>query len=284
MPALHVGCPMWAHRPWAGLHLPEHQAQGTEMAAYSRLLNAVEGNTTFYASPSPAIVQRWGAQAFGDFRFVFKVPREITHDRRLRDIAAPLHEFVDLMAPLGDRIGGFTFQLPATFAPKDLGALDDALRIAPSGWRWSVEVRHPDLFSGPARTALDRLLARHGAERVLMDTTALFRRPPFSDAGREAWAKKPRVPLLTEALTDQPVVRFIGNDDEGLTVDGLNAWEAVVAAWLADGRSPTVFVHTPDNLQSPRLARAFHTRIAMLVDDLDPLPEPLPVVDQASLF
>ncbi len=284
MPALHVGCPMWAHRPWAGLHLPEHQPHGTEMVAYSRLLNAVEGNTTFYASPTPAIVQRWGTQAFGDFRFVFKVPREITHDRRLRDIAPPLREFVDLMAPLGDHIGGFTFQLPASFAPKDLGALDDALRIAPSGWRWSVEVRHSDLFAGPARHALDRMLSRHGAERVLMDTTALFSQPPSSELGREAWGKKPRVPLLTEALTDQPVVRFIGNDDESITAAGLAAWEPVVAGWLGEGRAPTFFVHTPDNLDSPRLARAFHDRVATLIDDLAPLPDPLPIVDQASLF
>jgi hypothetical protein len=57
----------------------------------------------------------------------------------------------------------------------------------------------------------------------------------------------------------------------------------VVAGWLAEGRSPTVFVHTPDNVEAPGLARRFHDDVRALVPDLAPLPEPAPT-EPATLF
>ncbi len=46
-PTLYVGCPIWAQRSWVGRFLPADTATGSELHAYSRLLNAVEGNATF---------------------------------------------------------------------------------------------------------------------------------------------------------------------------------------------------------------------------------------------
>jgi hypothetical protein len=45
------------------------------------------------------------------------------------------------------------------------------------------------------------------------DTTVLFEGRPASDAEREAWTKKPRLPRRSRALTSYPVVRYIGRDD-----------------------------------------------------------------------
>ncbi len=277
---------MWAHRPWIGTYLPAGTPQGRELYAYSRLLNAVEGNTTFYASPPPSTVGRWAQAAHHDFRFVFKVPKRVTHELRLRDADADIAAFVDLLAPLGPLVGGMTLQLPASFAPVDLGVLETQIRRLPSGVAWSVEVRHPAFFEGPHRAALERMLARNEVERVLLDSRALFHQPPRTDAGREAWSRKPRVPALAEALTDRPVVRFIGSDDPEVTAEGLQQWHAIVADWIAEGRTPTFFVHTPDNVDSPGLARAFHAEVALSVPELTPLPEPLPLVEaeQGSLF
>lgn len=284
---LYVGCPMWAHRPWVGRHLPAGTPTGSELAAYSKVVNAVEGNTTFYASPTPRVVARWAEQADPGFRFVCKAPREITHDRRLRDVDSLVAAFVELVAPLGAMLGGITFQLPASFAPGDLGALAAVLNKAPAGVRWSVEVRHLDFFAAPARTALDRVLERYGAERVLLDSRSLFAQLPLTDPGREAWQAKPRVPALTEALTDRPVVRFIGSDHPDRTDEGLDVWRSIVSGWVAEGRTPTFFVHTPDNLDSPGLARSFHAAVADLVPDLERLadpPEPDRPPEQESLF
>lgn len=276
---------MWAHRPWIGRHLPAGSS-GSELDNYARLLTAVEGNTTFYALPSPPTVARWVAQTADGFEFVFKMPRVITHDRRLRGVGALVREAVERLAPLGERIGGFTFQLPASFGPDELGALDAVLADAPRPWRWSVEVRHPGLFVGPGHRGLTAILEHHGAERVLLDSRPLFSQPPRTAAGREAREKKPRVPALTEPLTDRPIVRFIGSDDPGRTEEGLEEWVPIVAGWLHAGRTPTFFVHTPDNVDSPALARRFHALVGLLIADLEPLPEPLDPTDpvQERLF
>jgi uncharacterized protein YecE (DUF72 family) len=276
---------MWAHRPWLGRFLPS-SAPGHELEAYSRLLNAVEGNTTFYASPQPTIVARWVSQTNPGFRFVFKVPREITHVQRLRDIDRHLNAFLTLMEPLIERTGAVAFQLPPSFAPVDLPVLEAVLANVSTAWRWAVEVRHPAFFDGPDRVALDAVLARHGTERVLLDSRTLFARPPRTEAGRDAWAQKPRLPTLAEPITDRPIVRFIGSDHPDLTEAGLQQWHEVVAGWLHEGRSPTVFVHTPDNDDVPALARGFHAAVALIAPGLSLLDDPLPVDDaeQGSLF
>jgi hypothetical protein len=50
----------------------------------------------------------------------------------------------------------------------------------------------------------------------------------------------------------------------------------VTAGWLREGRSPTVFIHTPDNVEALGLARRFHAEVRKLLPEVEPLPEPVP--------
>nr|WP_240670624.1 DUF72 domain-containing protein [Actinoplanes solisilvae] len=86
-----------------------------------------------------------------------------------------------------------------------------------------------------------------------------------------------RLPVRPVALTDHPIVRYLGRDDPVRTVAGWQRWLPVVAGWLREGRSPTVFIHTPDNSDAPALARRFHAEVAALVPGLEPLPSPAPL-------
>ncbi|HWG13966.1 MAG TPA: DUF72 domain-containing protein, partial [Streptosporangiaceae bacterium] len=92
----------------------------------------------------------------------------------------------------------------------------------------------------------------------------------------EAWTRKPRLPRRTRVLTDHPVLRFLGRDDPARTAAGWQPWLGVVAGWLREGRSPTVFIHTPDNIRAPELARQFHAEVRARMPGLNPLPEPIP--------
>ena len=60
------------------------------------------------------------------------------------------------------------------------------------------------------------------------------------------------------------------------TVAGWQHWLDAVAGWLREGRSPTVFIHTPDNVAALELARRFHDGVRSLVPEVEPLPEPIP--------
>jgi uncharacterized protein YecE (DUF72 family) len=266
---------MWAHPSWQGRFLPEGLARAEQLPGYATWCTAVEGNTTFYGEPSPATVAAWADEAPADFRFLFKLPRTVTHERRLRHAEADVASFVRRLEPLGERAGQLSIQLPATFGPADLAALAAFLPSLPGGHRYAVEVRHPRFFDGsPAARALDRLLRDHDAEWIAFDTTTLFAARPTSEAEREAWGNKPRLPRRTEAIGDRPVLRYLGRDDVAATVAGWRPWIDVVAGWLAEGRRPTVFVHTPDNVESLGLARRFHDEVRARVPDLLPLPEP----------
>jgi len=281
---LHVGCAMWTHKAWAGRVLPRTSGSAQRLRSYAGWCNAVEGNTTFYATPSRTTVESWARQTEEDFRFVVKLPKVITHERRFTGVDAELRDFLEVIEPLGPRIHALWVQLPSAFAPADVPALDQLLHRLPREYRYAVEVRHPRFFTDPGQARrLEQTCAETGTEWVPFDTTTFFASPPTSDAEREAWDRKPRLPRRSQALTDRPIVRYLGRDAESETVSGWQAWVGVVAGWLREGRSPTFFLHTPDNVDAPFLARRFHDQVRALVPELEPLPSPEPV-EQATLF
>ena len=68
------------------------------------------------------------------------------------------------------------------------------------------------------------------------------------------------------------MVRFVGTDDPGQTRAGWQPWLPVLTGWLDGGRSPTVFVHTPDNVAAPPLARRLYDDVRNEVPALAPIP------------
>lgn len=264
---LAVGCAMWTHSAWP--------VTGDKLRGYASWCDAVEGNTTFYAVPARTTVQTWAEQTDPGFRFVMKLPKSVTHERRLVGVDAEMNNFLHVMEPLGSRMHALWIQLPGSFGPGDLAALAGFVRRMPAGLRAAVEVRHPAFFTDrDAAARLEALLSRAGAEWVPFDTTVLFAHKPASSAEYEAQSKKPRLPRRMAALTDTPIVRYHGRDDVDATVTGWRPWVEQAVTWLREGRSPTVFLHTPDNASSRDLARRFHAEVRALVPDLEPLPDP----------
>ncbi|WP_081592283.1 DUF72 domain-containing protein [Nocardia otitidiscaviarum] len=275
---LHVGCAMWTHPAWRDYQ----PTPSRRLYSYATWCNAVEGNTTFYATPARSAVEQWAEQTDPDFRFVLKLPRTVTHERRLRGAEQELHTFLNAVEPLGSRLHALWVQLPGSFGPNDVPTLTRFLRTLPG--RTAVEVRHPAFFADErSADQLERALAGVGAEWIPFDTTVLFDGPASSAAEVEARSKKPRVPRRTEALTDHPLVRYHGRDDVDRTVAGWQPWLEITAEWLREGRSPTVFIHTPDNASSLPLARRFHDEVRARVPELAALPEPEPT-EPMTLF
>jgi uncharacterized protein YecE (DUF72 family) len=274
---LHVGCAMWSYAAWQGRFLPGSLAARDRLGAYATWCNAVEGNTTFYATPALDTVRSWAGQTDPGFRFILKLPRSITHERHLADVDAEVRAFLAAIEPLGPRAHTLWVQLPPSFGPSGVGTLAQFLRRLPREHRYGVEVRHRAFFADPrSEQLLEKALGDVGAEWVTFDTTVLFSTPPVTDAEREAWTNKPRLPRRPRALTSHPVVRYLGRDDTSQTVAGWQPWLGTVTGWLREGRSPTVFIHTPDNVDALGLARRFHDQVRARVPEVDPLPEPRP--------
>ena len=229
-------------------------------------------------------MKSWAEQTTLDFRFLLKLPRPITHERRLVDVDDSLRGFLTAIEPLGGRVHALWIQLPPSFGPGELDHLAAFLRRLPREHRYAVEVRHRAFFEDPrSEQRIETVLGDVNAEWVAFDTAVLFESPPATGAEREAWTRKPRLPRRSRALTAYPVVRYLGRDDAARTVAGWGHWLETVAGWLSEGRSPTVFIHTPDNVEALALARRFHDEVRARLPGVEPLPEPIPA-GPPSLF
>ncbi|MBK4988282.1 DUF72 domain-containing protein [Pseudomonas sp. S60] len=281
----YLGCPSWSESAWREYLYPADASSNEMLGLYSQVFNAVEGNTTFYARPAPATVARWAQVMPEHFRFTAKFPRDISHEGDLRDQLEPAFDFTRLMAPLGRRVAPYWLQLQASFGPARLAELDQFLQQI--GVPVAVEVRHPAFFAkGEEERALNRLLHACGVERVCLDPRALFSCTSRDPAVLHAQAKKPKVPPRPAAFSQHPQVRFIGHPQLEANEPFLTPWVEKVGAWIEEGRSPYIFLHTSDNRLAAALAQRFHQRLMQRLPGLAALPElpRAPEVEQLGLL
>lgn len=257
----YIGLPQWKHPRWDQSF--QTDSQQPDLAQYATSFSSVEGNTTFYGLPERETVLRWRAQTPASFRFCFKFPQSISHVARLRGCDTELKQYLERMLLLEQQLGMLCLQLPATFGPHDVPELARFLLHLPAGIRYALEVRHFAFFQGgEAERSLNRLLMETGINRVSFDTRALFAHPETDAVTREALAQKPRLPLRVLATGSSPMIRFIAPLalEQGYT--WLEPWVGQVLKWVDEGKTPFMFMHTPDNALAPELARWFAAKLA----------------------
>jgi uncharacterized protein YecE (DUF72 family) len=288
---LYLGCPMWANKKWVGSLFPAGSHQRDFLALYSRRLNTVEGNTTFYATPSASTIARWRDQTPPGFKFCLKFPQAISHRHRLRGAEAETAEFLERLEQLGDRGGPAFLQLPPAFGGRDLPALAAYLDTLPKRQAgYAVEVRHPDFFGGPAEAALEEALRARSVGRVLFDQRGLRSAEPADAGTRIAQARKPNVPVRFTRTAPFAFVRYISHPHLPANASLLDEWAGRATAWLAAADDVYFFCHHKDDTYSPTLARDFHARLAARLPGLPPLPAwdsavpPAPSLTQGTLL
>jgi uncharacterized protein YecE (DUF72 family) len=130
---------------------------------------SVEIDSTFYGTPPPERVRTWAAQVPDGFTFALKLPREITHERRLLASREPLLEFVASALAFEEKLEAILIQTPPDFGPAEIDVLEDFVRELPAGPRWAFEVRHRDWFHGEAHQRLRDALGTHGVALAVTD-------------------------------------------------------------------------------------------------------------------
>lgn len=267
-PSIYLGCPQWQHPDWSRWLPPG----STPLERYSRVFNAVEGNTTFYATPSQTQCRQWRRQVPDDFRFLLKFPRSITHDRLLANTGDEVRAFLDIISPLHDVLGPFLLQLPAAFGPAHLDRLWGFLDDLPPPLTCTVEVRNPDFFAkGEAERTLNRGLRERNVARLCFDSRALFAASPDNDATRDAQRKKPQLPVHVLPVEAPPVIRFIGHPELEANRTFLKPWVERVGTWIDQGQCPFVFMHMPDNGDALHLAALWTQMLSKRVPQVEPI-------------
>jgi uncharacterized protein YecE (DUF72 family) len=97
-----VGTSGWSYDDWVGAFYPPGLPKGEWLGHYAKFFRTTEINSSYYAFPSPFVVQEWvrkAAQQSG-FEYSLKMPKKVTHDSLLEDVATAQDFEAKVLAPL----------------------------------------------------------------------------------------------------------------------------------------------------------------------------------------
>ncbi len=285
MTNFYLGCAIWSYKEWVGNFYPPKSKPADFLSLYSRRFTTVEGNTTFYAIPSPETIQKWVGQTPTGFKFCPKFHRSITHQGLLSPRINEALSFLERMSGLGDRLGTSFIQLPPSYSFQYLEDLTEFLTgCSRSGLSLALEVRHLDWFEPEWSKYLDELLTKLNIARVLLDTRPIYNCPNDPQIGSPR--KKPQVPLQPKVNGDIAFVRYISHPDRQYNQSYLQQWAITLRDWLSQGKEVYFFVHCPQEVRSPDTAKYFYSQIDRQIAALPNLPwnEIDPQPTQLNLF
>lgn len=170
-----AGTSGFSYKEWVGEFYPDKLAAKAMLAHYATRLPIVEINNTFYRMPNAAAIQAWRSQVSDSFRFAIKVPRRISHIKRLRDCGKELEFLLRAVADLAPCLGSLLVQLPP-HARCDEAALAEFLRDVPEGQRVAFEFRN-DSWHVPA---VYKLLESRNAALVQSESDDAFELLPWT--------------------------------------------------------------------------------------------------------
>jgi uncharacterized protein YecE (DUF72 family) len=266
--AIRLGTQGWNYSAWVGPFYPGGTRPADYLTVYARAFETVEVDSTFYAIPSEKTVLGWGARVPDRFTFALKMPREITHERRLVGCDDLVAQFADRVRLLGPKKGPVLIQLGPDFGPEQRGALEGFLPLLPRDLHFAVEFRKPG-WLGPE---LSELLRAFHVALALTDG-------PFVSRERT-------IALAAHPTAEFGYVRWMGpdrriEDYSRVVVDRqqeLGMWAIGLAALAA--RVTTVHGYFNNHFQghSPASARAMQSLLGQR-----PV-EPSTLADQTELF
>jgi uncharacterized protein YecE (DUF72 family) len=202
---VHAGTSGYSYKEWKGNFYPSDLPAAGMLPFYAKHFSTVEINNTFYRMPSEKILLGWSEQVPDGFAFVLKVPRRITHIKKLKDVDDDVAYLLKTVAALGAKRGPLLFQLPPFFR-KDVIILRNFLGLLSPDGQSGFEFRHQSWFDDDVYA----ILRAHNASLCLADAdnelsipfvaTAdwgylRLRRPDYKDEELRDWAKR---------IADQP--------------------------------------------------------------------------------
>jgi len=198
--SIRIGTQGWNYPAWVGPFYPPDTRPAEFLPAYARAFRVVEVDSTFYAVPDAKAVRGWREKTPAEFSFALKMPREVTHDLRLRDAADLVEQFLDRARELGPKLGPILLQMGPDFAPEELPMLEQFVPALPGDLRFAVELRQSRWMRGAVLPRLLELLKAHGIALALSDGRWIPRRTVLE--------------LAEEPTADFLYVRWMGPDRE----------------------------------------------------------------------
>jgi uncharacterized protein YecE (DUF72 family) len=213
-----VGCAGWS------LPRAQHERFGagdSHLARYATRFAVAEINSSFHRPHRRTLYEKWAAAVPEHFRFSAKLPKTITHERRLIACEDLLDTFLAEAGGLGPKLACLLVQLPPSFAFDAVvaEAFLDLLRSRHAG-AVAMEPRHASWFTPEA----DALLRAQQVARVLAD-------PVRHEAGRVPGGWPGRVylrlhgsPRVYYSAYEEPLLRALAQRLRVARAEGAEAW------------------------------------------------------------
>jgi uncharacterized protein YecE (DUF72 family) len=139
-----LGTSGWSYKEWEGVFYEKGEKR--KLRAYSQVFKTAEIDSTFYRNPSKGMVMGWLRYSPSDFLFTAKLPKLITHTKKLGlkgDFKADLDTFFELMRPLqlGGKLACLLIQLPPGY-DYNLENLEAFFETLDPVFKYAVEFRN----------------------------------------------------------------------------------------------------------------------------------------------
>ena len=139
-----LGTSGWHYKEWVGPFYKEKKE--SKLSAYSKVFKTVEIDSTFYRYPNKGMVIGWLKYTKPDFIFTAKLPKLITHEKKLdlkEGVEDDLEVFCELMHPLqlDGKLGCILIQLSPKFGLDNLECLEAFFQVLPTEFNFAVEFR-----------------------------------------------------------------------------------------------------------------------------------------------
>lgn len=132
-------------------YYPEEFQQKSRLCYYASLTNSIEINSSFYKIPQPSTVRNWAADVPKEFRFTFKLSKEITHHKDLAFDPQLVMRFFQVISQVGDKKGCVLVQFPPSIRIGHFSQLRFLLSVLRGNdrtqeWKIAIEFRHTSLY------------------------------------------------------------------------------------------------------------------------------------------
>ena len=127
-------------------HYPAEFKEKSRLEYYASLFNSIEINSSFYKIPMPSTVTKWAESVPENFRFTFKLWREITHNKELAFKEGDVFRFIETINHVENKKACLLVQFPPSLKINMFARLKKLLSSIHEAdpdrnWKTSLEFR-----------------------------------------------------------------------------------------------------------------------------------------------
>ena len=232
-----VGCAKWNKNDLKGFY---PKGVKDELTYYGNKFNAIELNATFYRQFPAEQFKKWKSKTPEGFKFFPKITQDISHFKRLQDVADSVNYYLDCALHLEEKLGTIFLQMHENFSPDYFDRLTSFVESWPKEIALSVECRHTDWFTDTTISKdFYQLLETNNISNTIVDS-----------AGR-------RDIIHMRLTNNEAFIRFVGANHPS-DYKRLDDWIIRLQDWVSKGLTNIhFFIHQNIELESPLLASYF---------------------------